>query len=194
MNKGKVIIGIIVVMLIIAVVVGALASFTDIFKKDKSPVDKDKLEYKALANGDEVSTLYFNRDRELTFDDLVVMSVSCGGENITASEYVCVTHKFVSESVDFYIFFDMDEYTYGEFQLWLYVGKVSIEKTRILLYSDCEDKDNDVKKGWQFEKIELSDYVVDGEKITANFEKKSLVLQNYTGQFISANGAFIKEV
>lgn len=52
MNKGKVVIGIIVVMLILAIVVGALAAFTDIFKKGGN--DKYKLEYKMLKDTDSV--------------------------------------------------------------------------------------------------------------------------------------------
>ena len=190
-NTKQALITIVALLLAIAVVMGALAAFTDIFKKDNTPADK--LEYKDMVNGDVVNMLYFNTERELTFDDVVVMSLTCDHDNITSSESVNVTHKFTSESANFYIFFKIDDLQYGRFQLWLYVGKPSSEKVRILLYSEHEDKENDVKRGWQFDKLDMTKYVSTGDKIYVEFGERDLALQRYTGQFISVNGAFIAD-
>lgn len=191
MNKGKVIVGIIVVMLIIAVVVGALAAFTDIFKKNPPA---DKLEYKAIANGDEVSTLYFNTSREITNFDVFTMSIYGEMGNISPSESVTVTHRFSYANKKIFVYFDSDSFVYNRFALWLYVGEVGSDNAkRILLYSQYDDKENDIKRGWQFDKIDLAKFVA-GEKITADFGERALALQDFVGQFISANGAFIEEV
>ena len=191
MTTGKVVIGIIVVLLILAVVVGSLVAFTNIFKKNPPA---DKLEYKAIANGDEVSTLYFNRNREITNFDVFTMSIYAEMNNISSSESVTVTHAFSYANKKIFVYFDSDSFVYNRFALWLYVGEVSSDNAkRILLYSQYDDTENDIKKGWQFDKIDLAKFVA-GEKITADFGERALALQDFTGQFISANGTFIEEV
>ncbi len=125
----------------------------------------------------------------------MVMSTMSDFGNISSSEYVIITHCFNAESANIYIYYDPDAMAYNRFTLWLYVGKVSdANAQRILLYSESADEANNVKKGWQYETIDLTEYVGEGEKITASFGDKSLALQGYTGQYISTNEGFIQEV
>lgn len=212
MNKGKVIIGIIVVMLIIAVVVGALASFTDIFKKDKTPVDKDKLEYKMLKDTDSVRTLYFNTDYEITDLDYINTMLYSDKKTIGSA----------SDSFSFYVLYSFDVPTggntdhiyigfrdngvYGVYLLEvLYVtyGNTVNFKELIYIPEKCDtfvdnlglkDLGYEVKNfGWQKKTLELAQFAGKGGEFAVS-DGLWIPMQWFSGKFISSNGAFIKEV
>lgn len=198
MKKG--IIVIIVILLVCAVVMGALVAFTDVFKKDKTPTDKDKLEYKAMANGDEANTLYFNTEYDFNSIE-TILNLSFYSEGATVSSnpfsyifsakydggYVCIG-CFIPE-------------IYGDFQLIaialntesMNMAEFNIVKSKVL-YSSKVDKENGVEKsGWQIDKFDVKEFV-GAKKLTVDMSDRLIAFQPWVGQFISANGAFITEV
>ena len=212
MMKGKVIVGIIVVMLIIAVVVGALAAFTNVFNKDKTPAYKDKLEYKMLKDTDLVRTLYFNTDYEITDLDYINTALFSGPKTIGSA----------SDSFTFYILFSFDVPTggnmdhlyigfrdigvYGAYMLEaLYVDYGNNVRFKELIYlpEKCdifvdklglENLGYDIKTfGWQKKTFELAQFAGKGGEFAVS-DGKWLVTQLFSGKFISVNGAFIEEV
>ena len=188
MNKGKVVIGIIVVMLILAIVVGALAAFTDIFKKGGN--DKYKLEYKMLKDTDSVRTLYFNTDYEITDLDYINTAVFLGPKTIGSA----------SDSFTFYVLYSFDVPTGGNMD-HIYIGFRDNGVYGVYMLEDIfvdklglEDLGYDIKTlGWQKKTLELAQFAGKGGEFAVS-DGEWLATQWFSGKFISANGAFIDEV
>lgn len=207
MNKGKVIIGIIVVMLIIAVVVGALAAFTNVFKKSGT-TDKDKLEYKALKETDKVKTLYFNQDYMITDLDYINTMLfstqkTIGSASDSFSFYILYAFDVPTGGNTDHMYIGMrDSGVYGMYVIEiLYVDYGNLVKFKEPLYvaegaeGYSEDLGYEIKtSGWQKKALELAQFAGNRGLEFGLASDKWIYTQSYSGKFISANGAFIKEV
>ncbi len=188
MKKG--IIAIIAILLICAVVLGVMATFTDVFKKDKTPVNK--LEYKAIANGDEVSTLYFNSDYVVKFDDYM-KSTMCEHVSLKSNEDIYSLMTFNADNKSISVGFVPSE-IYGMYLIKISLYDLGLNENKVK-YIYCsvqlESEDMKISKGWNVESIDLREFA-EVEKVTVSSEY--LLSQEFSGKFISTNGAFITEV
>lgn len=192
--KGKIIFGIVTILLICAVILGALAAFTDIFKKDKTPT----LEYKSMANGDEVNKLYFNTSKsEFSFNDVfVILNYGDYLQDTNGSYSVLCTAKYDGGTICIGLY---QSDLYGVVQLyavnvngdWTGNGGTSETFGRKLLYSSVLDEENGVKKiGWQVDTFDFSDFT--DKKAVVSMSESELALQDFYGSFISSNGVFLE--
>lgn len=187
-NKKQALITIVALLLAIAVVMGSLAAFTDVFKKGGN----DKLEYKALANGDEVSTLYFNTDYVIKFDDYIKSTI-CEHVSLKSNEDIYSLMTFKADTKSISVGFVPSE-IYGMYMIKVSLYDLGFNEIKVkYLYCSVELESEDMKisKGWNVDSIDLCDFA-DVEKVTVDSEY--LLSQEFSGKFISANGAFIAEV
>ena len=187
-NKKQALITIGALLLAIAVVMGSLAAFTDVFKKGGN----DKLEYKALANGDEVSTLYFNTDYVIKFDDYIKSTI-CEHVSLKSNEDIYSLMTFKADTKSISVGFVPSE-IYGMYMIKVSLYDLGFNEIKVkYLYCSVELESEDMKisKGWNVDSIDLCDFA-DVEKVTVDSEY--LLSQEFSGKFISANGAFIAEV
>ncbi len=189
-NTKQALITIVALLLAVAVVMGALAAFTDVFKKDNTPVNK--LEYKAIANGDEVSTLYFNNDYVIKFDDYI-KSTMCEHVSLKSNEDIYSLMTFKADSKSISVGFVPSE-IYGMYliKISLYDFGLNENKVKYIYCSvDIDAEDMKISKGWNVESIDLREFA-EVEKVTVSSDY--LLSQEFSGKFISTNGAFITEV